>query len=555
MKMGVDFARFQIFRYNFSSAARGDYRFSNNVYTGNALADMLLGYPSAALRSFGGANHYWFENQFVGFFQDDWKATSRLAFNLGLRLETFTPWWEKFSRESNWDPKTPDTIYLAGSPSPKREYQRGDQMDPIVAAYSSTFTFVNLNSKWIWDTHYQLGWVPRFGFAYDVRGDSKFLVRGGTGIFFVSRTTDYNQGHNFPFRISQTFNNPQPNATTHVLAPGTFTMQAPFAGTPSSAVTLSADDRNYPRGYVHKFSLGIEWQFLRDFVLDLDYSGYYSRKLTDTYNINQPPPAPGAIASRTYFPKFGAITWQAEDGNGTYHALQSKVERRFSNGLTLLNALTYQKVMADISSNGGGNGEAGFQDPFNRRAHYGPAAYDFRFRWVLSVNYLIPAGRGHQFLGNAPRVVDGILGGWELSSVQTFQTGGPFTPLWNSDNANTGGTNYPDRIGDGNLPKSQRTVAHYFDTNAFVKAAPFTFGNSGRNILYGPSFENLDFSLMKLFKVREDQDVQFRAEFYNIMNHPNFALPNASIGTANAGHIFSTVGNPRQIQFGLKYRF
>jgi len=554
MKFGADLARFQIFRYNFSAAARGDYRF-NAVYTGNSIADMLLGYPNAALRSFGGANHYWFENQFAGFVQDDWKFSPRLTVNLGIRIESFTPWWEKFGRESNWNPTTPNTIYLAGSPTPKREYQRGDQMDPAVAAYSSSFSFVDLKSKWIWNVHYPLNWMPRVGFAWDVFGNSKFLMRGGSGIFFVSRDTDYNQGHNFPFRISQTFNNPQPNATTHLLSNGTFTLDSPFAGTASSSTTLSANDTNYPRGYVHKYSLGLEYQFLPDFVLDLDYSGYYSRKLTDTYNINQPPPGSGAIASRTYFPKFGAITWRAEDGNGIYNALQSRVERRFSDGMTILNSFTWQKVMADISSNGGGLGEAGFQDPFNRRAHYGPAAYDFRFRWVFSMNYLIPAGRGHRFLGNAPAVVDGVLGGWELSAIQTFQTGGPLTPILSSDNANTGGTNYPNRIGDGNLPKSQRTIDHYFDTSAFVKPPQYTFGNSGRNIIYGPSFSDLDFSLMKLFKVREVQDLQFRSEFFNLLNHPSFALPNNVIGAATAGHIFQTVGTPRQIQFGLKYRF
>lgn len=551
MKFGFDYERAQIFRHNYGSAVRGDYRFDGR-YTGNGVADMLLGLPSSALRGFGGQQHYWFQNQFMFYIQDDYKISPRLTLNLGLRYENYTPWFEKFNRASNYIPET-NTVELSGTPTPQREYQRGDQMDPLVAAFSARIKFVDTGTKFFFN-HDNNNYAPRLGFAWDAFGQGKFLVRGGTGTFFVNPGTDYGQGHNYPFRISQTFNNPQPNATTRIAGSNVFTLTAPFAGQASSAVTMSGKDKNARLGYVQKYSLGFQWEFRPNFVADIDYMGSLSRKLGSSVNINQPPPGSGSIDSRRPIPNFGSITVSEPSGNAHYNALQTRVERRFSGGMTFTNSYTWQKVMETQSSSGGGDGESGYQDPLNRKANKGPAAFDFRHRWVFSVVYELPVGRGRSFLTSLPKFADAFLGGWEISGIQSFQTGGPYTPTLSGDNANTGGVNRPNRIRDGNLPKSQRTIEHYFDTGAFVTPERFTFGNSGRNILYGPSFANLDFSLMKIFTVGENRTLQFRSEFFNILNHPNFALPSHRLGTPQFGGIFQAF-QERQIQFGLKFKF
>lgn len=550
VKFGIDYARAQIFRHNYGPAVRGDYRFDGR-YSGNAVADMLLGLPSSALRGFGGQQHYWFQNQYMFYFQDDFKVTSRLTLNLGVRYENYSPWWEKFNRASNYIPET-NTVELSGSPTPRREYQRGDQMDPLVAAFSSRIKFVDTGTKFFY-SHDNNNFAPRLGFAWDAFGRGKFVVRGGTGMFHVNPSTRYGLGHNYPFRINQTFNNPQPNATTRI-ASNVFTLSAPFEGPASSAVTMSGKTKEDALGYVQKYSLGLQWEFLPNFVADVDYMGSVSRKLGSDVNINQPPPAAGSIDSRRPIPNFGNITMSEPSGNAHYNALQTRVERRFSRGMTFTNSYTLQKVMETQSSSGGGDGESGYQDPLNRKANKGPAAFDFRHRWVFAAVYELPVGHGRSLLNSLPKVADVILGGWEVSAIQTFQTGGPFTPVLATDNANTGGVNRPDRIRDGNLPRNQRTIERYFDTGAFVTPARFTFGNSGRNILYGPSFTNLDFSLMKVFTVRENRTVQFRSEFFNVLNHPNFTLPNQRVGTPQFGGIFQAFQG-RQIQFGLKFRF
>ena len=172
----------------------------------------------------------------------------------------------------------------------------------------------------------------------------------------------------------------------------------------------------------------------------------------------------------------------------------------------------------------------------------------------MSVVYELPFGTGRRFLGSSPRIVNGILGGWELSTIEAFQTGRPLTPTMSTDNANTGGTNRPDRIADGNLPRGTQTVDRYWAAEAFAKPAQlYTFGTAGRDILYGPSMNNLDVAMMKYFRFEGERTLQFRAEMFNFPNHPNFGQPSTSWGTSDFGKIFTAL-NGRSIQFGLRLR-
>jgi hypothetical protein len=175
-----------------------------------------------------------------------------------------------------------------------------------------------------------------------------------------------------------------------------------------------------------------------------------------------------------------------------------------------------------------------------------------RHRLTLAWNYALPFGEGRKWL-NGGGAAENVLGGWQVNGINTFQTGLPYTPTMNSTTLNTGTGQRPDRIADGTL--SDPTVDKWFDTSAFVTPAQFTYGNSGRNILYGPGRVNFDFSLFKEFRVTEGKRLQFRAEIFNVFNTAQFDLPNAGIGAANAGTITAIVGTPRQIQLGAKFVF
>ena len=175
-----------------------------------------------------------------------------------------------------------------------------------------------------------------------------------------------------------------------------------------------------------------------------------------------------------------------------------------------------------------------------------------RHRLTMAWTYVLPFGTGHRWLADGGALAF-VFGGWQLNGLHLFQTGLPFTPTLNAATVNTGTGSRPDRIADGQL--EDPTVDRWFDPAAFTTPATFTYGDAGRNILYGPGRVNVDLSLFKEFPVGQRVRVQFRAECFNLFNHSQFDLPNAAIGTASAGTITGIVGTPRQIQFGLKASF
>lgn len=550
IKFGVDIARMQIFRRNFG-ADRGEYRFDGR-YTGNPVADMIMGLPSSATRAIGDSHNWWFETQYESFFQDDWKIAPRLTLNLGMRYEYVTPWYDKFFRASNFNPDTA-AVELSGTPAPQREYLRVETLDPQVAAISRGLKFVDLGTKYFYATD-KNNFMPRLGFAFDALGTGKLLVRGGTGLFFVNLETASSHGNNYPFRLTQTFTNATVPAATRIAPANTFSLTAPFAGQAGATITMTARQKSFEVGYVQKYSFGFQWEFLPNFVADVDYMGSYGRKLNTSYAINNPRPSPtGSPNVGRPFAGFGNISFTESSANSNFNSLQTRIERRFSRGLTLINAYTWQKILGEAAD--GGNGESNYQDPLNRSENRGPASFDYRHRWALSVVYELPFGHGRRFLADIPGVANAILGGWEISTINTFQTGRPLTPLLGTDNSNTGvGNDRPDRIRDGNLPKKERTIDHYFDTGAFVAPPRGTFGNSGRNFVYGPSLANTDISFNKKFVLANERELQFRSEFFNLFNHTNFDLPDRTVTGPNFGKIFRAFQS-RQIQFGLRFKF
>ena len=245
-------------------------------------------------------------------------------------------------------------------------------------------------------------------------------------------------------------------------------------------------------------------------------------------------------------------------GKSNYHSLQVTAERRFTRGLSWLGAYTYSHSIDNVPTQQGGGADGPIpQDIRYRFLDRASSSFDIKHRTTQSVIYDLPFGKGRHFeVSNS--VANAIVGGWQMNGILTVQGGLPFTPTLATSVSNSGGSR-PDRLKVGDV--SDPTITHWFDTSfgtpgaAWATPAQFTYGNSARNPLRGPHRTNLDFSLFKIAQINERYRVQFRAEFFNAFNHPQFDLPNATIGSASAGVISSTVGSPRDIQMSLRLLF
>jgi hypothetical protein len=233
-----------------------------------------------------------------------------------------------------------------------------------------------------------------------------------------------------------------------------------------------------------------------------------------------------------------------------------KIEKRYTHGLFFLSSFTWGKAINDQPEICCAQPYP--QNSYNLGAEKGVADFDQRFRWANSFDYELPFGKGQKFL-NANRFLDLAVGGWHAGGIYTLGSGFPFSPQLGYDPSNTGdqGLVRPDRIANGNLPRGQRTPDLWFDPSAFTLPAPYTFGNAGRNILIGPGVNTFDGSMRKTFTITESQNLEFRGEFFNMLNHPNFTQPDPFIDDGpGATGVITSVGIPmRQVQLGLKYRF
>jgi hypothetical protein len=538
IKAGVDL-RFIISDAFTPSGTRGGYTFTgaytqnplSRPKTGDGVADLLLGDPVTA--TMGTPTVGDLRQRYYGaYVQDDWQVNRNLTLNLGVRLDADTPFWDHHDRMSNFimDPSSPDynTLVLAGA--------RGDSIQDrsLIQFYKNQF-------------------VPRVGLAYRlphraVIRSSYGIFNAGTMLFGINNRTSFNP----PFTESYTFTGDQINPV--------FTLASGF---PANALqpTINQVNRqvvsyqtNMPNGYLQEWTADIQKELPANLLLDVSYSGAVGHKLTASRNADQALPGPGATQTREPFPQFTSILRAEPNGNSSYHALEAKMERRFSTGLTFLLAYTWSHFIDDNPALLDQNSSA-IQNAYNRAGEKGNSNYDIRQRLVGSFSYALPVGLGRRFL-NRGGVLNQIAGGWQFNGILTVQSGRVFTPTLSINASNSaGGAQRPDRINSGVIDYGDRTIAHWFDTTAFTTPVGFAFGDSGRNILTGPRLENLDLSLFKEFSIRERVKLQFRIESFNVLNHANFALPNAVTGTAAAGTISATVGNPRQNQAALKVLF
>jgi len=282
--------------------------------------------------------------------------------------------------------------------------------------------------------------------------------------------------------------------------------------------------------------------------------GSHGNHLNLNIDENVASPGPGPVAPRRPLPAYGVISSWEPRGVSNYDALQLSLEKFYKSGLSFLAAYTWSK---SLDEGGGGNSSVGdprinIQNPRDVRADYGLSSFDYRHRFTFSTTYELPFGSGRKFMTSANAFANALAGGWQVANIVTAQSGAPFSVSLATPTANTGTFTRPDRICNGNLPADQQTVERWFDISCFVNPAPFTFGNTGRNILIGPGLFTWDFAADKDFRLTEQLGLQFRSVFFNLFNRPNFGLSNGSIGSAPVGTISSVVTNARQIQFALR---
>jgi hypothetical protein len=261
---------------------------------------------------------------------------------------------------------------------------------------------------------------------------------------------------------------------------------------------------------------------------------------------NEPPPGLGDVQARRPFQDIGVVTLRSTSGQSSYHGFEIEAQKRYSGGLSFISAYTWSKTLDNRS----------ILDLWFGGSSKALSSLHVAHRFSYSGIWELPFGRGQRFGSGAPRLAEHILGGWQLSGILVLRTGFPITVTTPGNIANTGGiTQVPHRIRNPNLPGSEQREDRFFDTSAFVSPASFTLGNAGINPIIAPGFWNLDLSLGKMFSLREHLKLQFRAEIFNALNHPNDGSPGTSFGSASFGRITSTFGDPRVMQFGLKLMF
>ena len=502
----------------------------SGVATGSNLASYLLGFPSGYSRDFPLGPWGLRSTDFGAYVDDLIRVSERLTLDAGLRYEIFTPLSEVNNRISNYDLQT-KTLVLAG--------QNGVSATTINGDYNN--------------------FGPRLGFAYSLSSDKKTSLRGGYGIFYIPSKTQGGTAqrliYNTPFAINQSVSFDASGAPSFTL--GT-PIAPPVVGNPNNPTgSVNMYGKNMPDSYAQQWNLDLQHQFGQSWLVDGAYVGTRGVKLWNSFNINQAIPGPGPLASRyAITPNLNAINASQDLGESVYHSLQLRFQKRFSSGLTFQGSYTYSKSIDSGGSSGSLGPGASPEDPQNLSLERGLSTFDIRNRFTLSYMYELPFGRGKTFLASLNRVEDAVLGGWQVNGVTTFQSGLPFSPTLNTNAANSNSAfNRPDRIASGVLDSSQRSINDWFNIAAFTVPGVFQYGNSGRDILIGPGTSNFDFSLFKIFSISERWKLEFRAESFNLANHPNFANPATTVDAPGAGTITKTYNQGREFQLALKLSF
>jgi hypothetical protein len=513
------------------------------------LADFMFGLPGQVQLANWLVGNYRQRLYFL-YLQDDFRVSSKLTLNLGMRWEFATPRWERDNVLSNYDPRTNSMVKAKDGGVADRAQVNSDYRD----------------------------WAPRLGFAYTL--NPKTVFRGGYGISYVfgDRLGSADLlGINGPQVVIGTINQ-TPLLANGQVNPNFITTQQGFPSTlanPASFNPVNANvsyiprDRRWP--YVQTWFFSVQRELPKSWVVELAYTGNHGVRLPVIADYNQAlPNAPGGslgVQQRRPNQSFGPITWVDPAGQSTYNGLSVRVEHRFAGGLYFLNSFTWSKALGNTEQALEvlpGQPVANVQNVYNLAAERGPSSFDVKLMNVTSLVWQLPFGRGRKFGANTHPILDAVFGGWELNTINSANTGLPVNVVYTPSAANDATSRIPDYrglsvqrpnlVGDPAGASGPASIDQYFNRNAFaIPSANAPFGNLSRNAFRTPDFSQWDLGVNKDFRipVREGMRLQFRSEFFNVLNHTNFVAPTADITNAAFGTIRSTY-IPRQIQFALK---
>jgi hypothetical protein len=520
----------------------------NNVSnTGLGTADFLLGVvQNAQISSF--INDVFQQPGQFYYVQDDFKVSKKLTVNLGLRYEFVPHAMEKYNAEANFNIAT-NTLDIAPG-----------RTDPLPPNWYPQIA-VNRNAPRSLVPNQKHDFGPRVGFAYNMFKNT--VIRGGYGIFFSSYEAGPlsipNPGNNPPFFEQANYNAVsavQANPLVNNLSQG-FPLDA--LSNPSLP-SVFALDPSFSNPYVQHWQFSVQQELGWNTVWEIAYAGSKGTRLYEFRQGN--PVTPTADPNANYAdlrprPYLGDFSLWCSCNSSTYHSLQTKIEKRFSNDLSFLTAFTYGKSIDEISTASLGFHGGGYARDWNHPEwEKGPSDFDQKFRFVNSVTYILPIGKGKRFLGGLNTAGNMLLGGWELQGIQSFTSGVPYTINASIGESNTNGDSEerPNRVAGVPLYPANQDPSLWFNPAAFTATAFGTLGNSGRNIIYTAPQVNIDTSLFKDFAFNDRMKLQFRSEFFNMVNHPNFRANslNNSFDAPGAG-AFTAAQPARQIQFALKF--
>jgi hypothetical protein len=561
----------------------GSFNF-NGTYTGNDFADFLLGFSNSYTEQAVQDAGYWNSKSYGLYAQDNWRVNKRLTLNLGLRWDGIPHTYELNNRMSNFYPHLYDpakrAIFLPdGSISPSSPALITSP-NPILAGvqfYGNGLGLAGENGipeglvKNFWNN-----WGPRVGFAYDLTGNSKTILRGGFGIMYerIQGNDVYNGGGNIPFSASVT------NNGVFLSNPGVLLQTGQKAVNPilpASIVGLSYTNYKQPTSY--QYSFGIQQSLGEKTVLSIAYVGNQNRHQSYRNETNLPAPdvLPSLINNTVQFNRvvpyagFGSINLYENGGNSHYNSLQTNLNARFTRDLTFQVAYTWSKAI-DFSAGAGNGGDMqSLANPYDRAYGMGPAWFNRDHVFTANFVYDLPV-----FRQATSRAVRTLAGGWQLSGYITAMTGLPLNvdlggpaaynglPNWNGSGA---GGNRPNVNGPVTYSKSPTVCSGrssdpcWFGTSVFSAPAVGAWGNLGYNALTGPGRHNWNLSVFKSFLLSEKRgsNIEFRAESFNVFNHTQFQGSNRggislNSSASNFGRITQAF-DPRVFQFGMKVHF
>ena len=571
--------------YSFAAAlTQGPNPNAASTTAGNAMATFLLGIGSGSMliNSKNAATKSEYNAYYL---QDDWKITGKLTINLGLRWDIDLPRTERYNAMETF---TPGIASPLAGPTGIAGLKGGLQFSGVDGASRRQY-----QPQWT-------DWAPRFGFAFQAMRNT--VIRGGYGIFYApslraAGATIGNEG----FSSSTTYTGSPNNLTPSVYISNPFptglnpianSSQGLLTGIGSTFETPITGDNHVP--YTQSWNFDVQRQLPAGILIDAAYVGSHGVHLNSAgendFNLDQLTPqalalgtkiqasvanpfygqiTTGPLATATVplsyllapFPQYTGIDASYITGGYTlYNALQLKVEKRFSHGLSALLSFTGQKLIDDYSIiSNVGNNAGGIQNIYDRRGDKSVSTNDISKHMTIAGVYTLPFGRGQQFGAHWHPAIDAVLGGWAINAIDTAQTGFPLSPT--TANTSNSGSAVLRPNNNGQDPALSGPVSlrlnGYLNAKVFSLPAPFTFGNTSRTLpnVRAPGLQNIDFSLFKSFHIRELIRLQLRAEAFNLLNEVVFGTPNMTVSAVAFGTITGQSNSARQLQVALKLLF